>query len=233
MDPLFALVHSPIVGPLTWQPVATELRRRGADAIVPTLRDIGPDGGPYWRQHATAAAHALAAVTADCPLFLIAHSGAGQLLPHVRQRLMQPVAAYLFVDAGLPQDGTSRLDEMAQNDTAFAARFTPFLKGGGHYPTWGDDDLRPLISDETLRRGMIAEVQPRGLDYFTEPFPSLAEWADAPCAYLRFTPSYAAHAEAARRRGWPVREITAGHFHMLVDPATVAETLIALCNASG
>ncbi len=35
-----------------------------------------------------------------------------------------------------------------------------------------------------------------------------------------------APAARARERGWPVRRIPAGHFHMLVDPAIVAAALI-------
>ncbi len=36
---VFVLLHSPLVGPLTWGPVADELRRRGIEAIVPALRE--------------------------------------------------------------------------------------------------------------------------------------------------------------------------------------------------
>ena len=47
MDDYFVLIHSPLVGPLTWSLVAEDLRRRGIDALVPTLHD-DDTGLPYW-----------------------------------------------------------------------------------------------------------------------------------------------------------------------------------------
>jgi len=38
---------------------------------------------------------------------LVAHSGAGALLPLIGQRLPVPDSSYLFVDAGLPRSGSS------------------------------------------------------------------------------------------------------------------------------
>jgi hypothetical protein len=35
-------------------------------------------------------------------------------------------------------------------------------------------------------------------------------------------------AERARLAGWPVRQLAAGHFHQLVDPAAVADALVDL-----
>ncbi|MCC6189186.1 MAG: alpha/beta hydrolase, partial [Anaerolineales bacterium] len=97
----FALIHSPLASPLTWQPAAAALRRHGHAAYVPDLRDA-PGGGPYWEQHARSAAEQLAGPAAEAPLVLAAHSGAGALLPAIRRALGQAVAGYVFVDAGLP-----------------------------------------------------------------------------------------------------------------------------------
>jgi pimeloyl-ACP methyl ester carboxylesterase len=228
MEPLFVLVHSPLVGPTTWQTVADVLRRRGMDAIVPTLRDAGA-GQPYWRQHAESAAQALADIPADRPLVLVGHSGAGTLLPLIRQRLPHPVAAYLFVDAGLPLDGMSRLGEMEARGSAFGAQLRADLEAGRKYPEWTDEMLRPTIPNDDLRRGIAAELQPRGLDFFIEPFPPLAAWPDAPCACVQFTASYDAAIAEARERGWPIRTFdNAGHFYMLVDPEGVTDAMLAL-----
>src|SRR6478672_5599041 len=114
----FGLIHSPLVGPLTWGPVAEALAARGARAVVPDLR--APTAGPpYWAAHAAAAAARLA--EAPEPLFLVGHSGAGALLPAIRQALGRPVAGYIFVDADPPQDGRSRLARFG--DPAGAAAF--------------------------------------------------------------------------------------------------------------
>lgn len=228
MDALFALIHSPLVGPTTWQPVAKELRRRGMTAIVPTLSDAG-SGPPYWQQHAESAARGFATVPADRPLVLVGHSGAGTLLPLIRQRLPQPVATYLFVDAGLPLDGMSRLGEMEAHSSTFGTQLRADLEAGRTYPEWTDEMLRPIIPDNRLRQAIVTELQPRGLDFFTEPFPPLSGWPDAPCACIKFTDSYDPAIAAARQRGWPIRAFdNAGHFHMLVDPEGVTDALIEM-----
>ncbi|MHB8644397.1 MAG: hypothetical protein ACYDAR_01255 [Thermomicrobiales bacterium] len=225
---IFVLVHSPLCGPLTWAPVAEQLRQRGIEAIVPTPHDTEGGAAPYWRQQTRSVAAALARIPTERSLVLVGHSGAGSLLPAIRQMTPHPVAAYFFVDAGLPHGGTSRLDEMESNAPEFAAQFRRNLASGGRYPTWGDADLAPIIPDDGLRRGMIAELQPRSLAFFTEPFPPLAHWPDAPCAYVRFTASYPASVAHARHEGWPFRAFDAGHFHMLVDPVAVTDALIDL-----
>jgi hypothetical protein len=52
--PAFVLIHSPLVGPFTWSPLADQLRKRRFDVIVPTLSDGGNAKLPYWKQHADA-----------------------------------------------------------------------------------------------------------------------------------------------------------------------------------
>lgn len=53
-------------------------------------------------------------------------------------------------------------------------------------------------------------------------------WPDAPCAYIGLSEGYDGATRAARHSGWPYWEFDAGHFHMLVDPAAVAEALLQL-----
>lgn len=231
MQALFALVHSPLVGPSTWSLVAERLRQAGSGAVVPVLHDSEGVAVPYWRQHAESAARALATVPADRPLVLVGHSGAGPLLPAIAQAGRRPIAAYLFVDAGLPHGGLSRLDEMAVNDPELAARLRRHLAAGGRFPTWGDADLREVIPDSRLRQGLLAELRPRPLAFFAEPLPQVAGWPDAPCGYLRFSPAYARPAAEAERRGWPYRAFDAGHFHLLVDPAAIADAFSELAQS--
>ena len=57
----FALVHSPLVGPTTWSPVARELKRRGREAVVPSLLGVADAAAPQWR-HVPDAVQATTAV---------------------------------------------------------------------------------------------------------------------------------------------------------------------------
>jgi hypothetical protein len=71
-------------------------------------------------------------------------------------------------------------------------------------------------------------VQPRSGSYFEEVMPEVSGWPDAPVGYLLFTEGYLPFLEQAQRAGWPNRALSAGHFHLLVDPAAVAAALVEL-----
>lgn len=228
----FVLVHSPLVGPLTWSLVAEELRQRGYDVRVPALHDSPASQEPFWKQHAESVSSFLVDLPQTTPVILVAHSGVGPLLPAIRQRITNPVAAYVFVDAGIPRDGASRLDLMNSEDPDWASEFQKELERGERFPTWSFDDLREIIPDASLRRQMVAELQPRGLGFFTEPIPVFAGWPDAPCIYIQFSAPYERPAAEARQAGWPIYKLDAGHFHMLVDPVAVTDIMIEAVRTS-
>jgi hypothetical protein len=138
------------------------------------------------------------------------------------------VSAYLFVDAGLPEDGGSRLDLLRDELPEMAVEFEKLLAAGGRYPTWTDADLAPLIPDSHVRAGVLAELHPRGGSFWTEPLSVPAGWPNAPCAYLQLSDGYDVPAARAQSLGWPLTRIDAAHFHMLVDPAAVANAMLGL-----
>jgi pimeloyl-ACP methyl ester carboxylesterase len=223
-----ALIHSPLVGPFTWGPVAGALQRQGLQVVVPPLHVEGDARMPYWERYAAAAARGLESAGPDQPVILAGHSGAGRLLPAIRQKARCRVAAYVFVDAGIPRDGASYLDLLALESAEFAGRFRQALASGGRFPTWDDEALSEVIPDADRRRRLLAELNPQPLAYFDEPIPVFPGWPDAPCAYLHFSPIYDVYAAQARRSGWAYRQLEAGHFHMLVDPEAVAGTLLEM-----
>ena len=222
----YVLIHSPLVGPLTWRPVYQEMTGRGIQAITPTLIDNSNSGIPFWTQHAESIAQNLRGLSLAYRLVLVGHSGAGPLLPVIRQFLNHPIEAYIFVDAGVPVNGLSRLDLMKSEDPDWAAPFEKTLLQGQLYPTWSADDLQDIIPDKDLRDKLVAEIKPRSMAFFSEPIPVFDGWPDAPCAYIKFSAAYDKVMERAREAGWPVRELNAGHFHMLVNPAMVADMLL-------
>lgn len=229
-DSVYVLIHSPLVGPLTWTPVAGEMRQRGLDVLVPHLEDSPDSKDPFWKQHADSVSRSMTDVPEGSHLILVAHSGAGPLLPVIRKSIPNPVHAYVFVDAGIPQDGATRLELMKYEDPAWTAQFQQELESGERFPNWSFTDLQEVIPNETLRRQMVAELHPRGLDFFNERIPVFEGWPDAPCVYIQFSSMYQKPAALARQNGWPTEELTAGHFHMLVDPAAVADKLIDAVN---
>jgi pimeloyl-ACP methyl ester carboxylesterase len=223
---LYVLIHSPLIGPLTWRLVAQEMQQRAIDVLVPRLRDSPASKEPYWQQHARAVSEDLAQTLKDIPVTLVAHSGSGPLLPAIRQAVPNPVHACVFVDAGIPRPGASRLDLMKSEDPEWAAQFQEELERGRRFPTWSMEELKDVIPDQSLRRQMVAELRPRGLDFFTEPIPVFEGWPDAPCVYIQFSAPYRRPAAHARQTGWPTYEMEAGHFNMLVDPRAVTDLIL-------
>jgi len=229
---LFVLIHSPLVGPLTWSLVADELQRRGIQVVVPTLLTDPKVGLPYWKQHVNAVARALEPVSLDQPLILVGHSGAGVLLPAIRQITDRLVTAYILVDADIPKNGASRLDLFESPEAADQFRQAA---SNGLLPTWSEDALRQVIEDVGLRQRFVAELRPLLLAVYEEPIPVFKGWPDAPCGYLRFmsTSSYEESGRQAQHKSWAYVEIEGRHFHMLVDPQTVIHALVSLVERMG
>lgn len=223
---IYVLIHSPLVGGLTWSLVAEQMRQRGLHAVVPEMNDSPNSSEPYWKQHVESIAASLADLDFETPLTFVAHSGAGPLIPAIRQAVANPVHAYVFVDAGIPQNGASRLELMKSEDSDWAQEFEDYLKGGGQFPNWTSADLSAILPDPNLRKQLVAELRPRKLDFFSEPLPVFDGWPDAPCAFILFSPPYQRAEVQAREMGWLTYNLEAGHFHMLVDAEAVTDLIV-------
>ena len=233
----YALIHSPLVGPFTWELVYRSMTDGGVKAIIPTLLDDPNSTLPYWQQHADSVARDLAQISKRDNLVLVAHSGAGPLLPAIHHRLTHSICAYVFVDAGIPTGGLSRIELMKLEDQEWAEQFHEALLNGEQFPTWTEDDLHEIIPDRESRQELVAGIQPRSLPFFTESIPVYDDWPDAPCAYIKFSQAYDWDAVQAKQMGWRVYELESGHFHMLVEPLVVADLIVEsvknLLDASG
>lgn len=222
--PAFVLVHSPLVGPYTWKLVGKALSHRGYAVATPELRSPAGATEPYWQLHTAVVANAAHTLPAASPLVIVAHSGAGALVPSSVDALRDRVAAAIFVDAGLPHPGRSRLETF--EDAAMARQWRESARAGMLRPPWSDADLRPIVPANDVRAAFLADIEPSALETYTEPMSPSAMPADVTCAYLLFSPAYRPHFEQARRLSWPARDLPGNHFHMLVDPEAVATTLI-------
>jgi hypothetical protein len=233
LEATFVLVHSPLVGPLTWSLVAAELRERNTKTLLSKLNDEGGGDRPYWHRHAESATRGTEALGPEAAIVLVGHSGAGPLLPAIRERIAHRVVGYVFVDAGFPLDGRSRLELMDEEDAEFARQLREHLTVGGRFPTWSEEDLGTVLPNARLRRALVEELRPRDLAFFSEPIPVFAGWPDAAYGYLRLSAAYDGPFRRARATGWPCRELDGGHFQMLVEPATVATAILALVEEMG
>lgn len=227
MQRLFVLVHSPVVGSVTWQGVADRLRARGERVAVPDLTPALRGGPPY--VDAQAAIVQRSAGTE--PAILVGHSAAGPLLPALGARL--EAAGYVFVDASLPTPGRSWMDTAPGG---LAGRLVAMEDDGWLPPWpqwWGDDVLAELVPDENVRRRFVADCAPLPLAMFRERRPEITGWPDAACAYLALSDGYAIDLQRARSLGWPAAELRSHHLAMVTDPDAVADGIRALAGQWG
>jgi hypothetical protein len=230
---VFVLVHSPSVGPATWQPVAERLSSAGHQALVPSLLDVGDGGPPYWPRVVAAVQAGLAGLTENQPVVLVVHSNAGVFAPVLVDGLSQPVTSCIFADATVPA---------ATGSTPLAEdEFLPFLRGlagpDGRLPRWTDwwseEDVAPMFPDDQVRQAVAAEQPRLPLAYYQEQVPAPAGWDRGRGGYLLFSPPYGEQADLARTRGWPVRTTEGEHLHQVVDPEAVSVALLDLAHSPG
>jgi pimeloyl-ACP methyl ester carboxylesterase len=225
-DPVFVLVHSPLLGPTSWSPVASELEGGGREALIPSLSGVADAPAPRWRHSVKAVRGALARIAR--PVVLVAHSGAGPLLPSIANAASAEVAALLFVDASVPPaSGEAPLAPPEFLDQLRA------LSTEGMLPPWsswfGEEAMRKLVPDRAVREALEQEMPRLPLAYFEDVVPAPERWSERPCAFLLLTEAYRESADDARSRGWPVAEIGGSqHLAPVTDPIAVTKMLLDL-----
>ena len=145
------LVHPPLLGPAVLAPLATELRRRGAEVSVPDLRGaVAAARG--WPGRWTAAA----AGTGPADVVL-GFSGAGVTLPAVSAAV--GAQRVVWVDALMPPRAGGTLP-----DEEFRQRIAPFVADGRIADSttwWGEDVFDGLVPDPALRAARATCSSPR------------------------------------------------------------------------
>jgi pimeloyl-ACP methyl ester carboxylesterase len=227
-EPAFVLVHSPLVGPTSWLPVARELERRGRVAVIPSLLGVAEAREPRWR-HVPQAVH-VATSHLQQRVVLVGHSGAGLLLPVIADALAGEVAAMVFVDSRLPPPGGRLLLGAPASMDQLRAMATD-----GLLPTWsrwfGAEMMRELVPNEGLRAELEAEMPRLPLSYFEAAVPLPDAWGKRyPCAYLLLSATpYGESAAEARAYRWPVIDIDGvQHLAIATNPTRVTNALLDL-----
>lgn len=215
------LIHSPFLGPATWQPTARVLAGRGRHVRVADLSAVARSAPPYW----PAGRDAIVRTAADDPVVLVPHSNAGLLVPAVIEALGDQVRGVAFVDAALPGGGHRSTSEFLRGLATADGLLPPWTSW------WDEADVAVLFPDATLRAIVEAE-QPRvPLAYYDHPPPAPEGWAVPPCGYIWFAAPYDGEAAQAARCGWPTAHVPGGHLHMLIDPAAVAAAVLEMSAA--
>lgn len=241
MQVAFVLVHSPLVGPLTWEPVAERLRQAGRVVVVPSLAGATDERPPYYRRLAARVADEVVGACAGMRITLAGHSGAGALLPTIAEAIAgrgedgaapgedgaEPgtVCGAIFVDAILPHPGQTWFETAP----ASLGEHLVGLARDGRLPPWNEwfpaEAVAALLPDAGLRERFVADVPELPLAYLYETAPQVACWPPARCAYLRLSEPYDEFADEADRLGWTVRREDSDHLAMLTQPDRMAGIL--------
>lgn len=224
---MLALIHSPLVGSLTWQRCAEVLRGRGHHVVMPSLGGILASAhGLYYRALGGRVAEEISAARPDATVVLVAHSGAGSLVPAIVDAMHMGVSGIVLVDAVLPHDGATFL-EVAPPAVAEQLRG---MAHDGMLPPWNrwfpPESLEALVPDASLRSRFVADLPERlPLAFVEERAPVTDRWSSVPCGYLRLSGPYDDAAAKAERRGWTTVRLEADHLAMLTRPDEIALAL--------
>ncbi|MDJ1130701.1 hypothetical protein [Streptomyces iconiensis] len=231
--PELVLVHSPLTGPGTWQPVAEVLRQHGRKVSLPSLTTALTAGGPYYPALVSAAAGQARLGEQGAPVVLVGHSGAGPLLPALARSAARArtVAGTVYADAQLPHPGRSWLEEAPPE----LAEQIAGLAAGGQLPPWNTwfpaDVIAHELPDPAVRDRFLAEIPRVPLAYLGERAPEAATDPDhARTAYLRLSGQYEAMAVRAEANGHRVLRRTSHHLGLVTDPEGTAVALEKLAD---
>jgi hypothetical protein len=222
MQARFLLVHSPLVGCGTWEPVARDLAADGYAVTVPDLASAVTAGPPYHQRQAR--------VIADCadgrPVIIIGHSRAGPLLATAGAMLEGTVVRYIIVDGRLPSPGRSWMQTVTPG---FANQLREMADPLGRLPPWsrwfGEEELAALLPDRVVRQRFANGCPRLPLAMLEEDYPPAPGWPDAPGGYLQLSEANEGEAARARELGWPVRQLPSHHLALLTEPGPVAREL--------
>ncbi|WP_460546211.1 alpha/beta fold hydrolase [Glycomyces halotolerans] len=223
------LVHSPLTGPSVWDGVADSLRRGGRRVSVPSFADVFASGPPYHDAVAESVGRQITEAAPSGAVVLVAHSGAGALLPTIAEAVPQAAGA-VFVDALLPHPGESWLEsvlpEMREHLLGLAE--------DGVLPKWSDwfgpEVTAQLLPDADIRERFVEELPRIPLAYLEETTPESEVWPPPRCAYVRLSEVYRDYAAEAERMGWPVRHLDGDHLAIMTRPDETAALLTEILN---
>lgn len=229
MTALIVLLHSPLVGPACWSMLAPALRARGHRVLAPDLTRAMRGGPSYHGAIANMAGDAIRSEAADEPALVVAHSGAGAVLPAIACTCA--VRAAVFLDAGLPHPGKSWFETAPRE---LAAKLRGHARHGKVPPWhrwWPRETLAAMLPDERMRLALTSELSAVPLAYLEEPAPDAAIPAHVCCAFARMSEAYEAEARRAEELGWKVSRMHLHHLAMLTHAEMVADVLRDLTKA--
>lgn len=222
--PVLLLLHSPLLGPSSWERVADVARSRGISAAVPDLTDVARASPPMWRTYLGAAVRA--AEDTDGPLVVAGHSGAGVFLPLVFDSLRDRVSGLVFVDSVVPpSEGAFRTSSQMRDLVASKnvdGVLLPWIEW------WPSEIIERLLPDPRDREMLGRDVPRLATSLYEESVPMPDGWSNAPCGYLHLSSPYDEEREEAEHRGWPTVRFDGSHLSIVTEADRVLDAISEL-----
>jgi pimeloyl-ACP methyl ester carboxylesterase len=220
MGPALLLIHSPFLGPATWQSTARALQGRHRRVHVPSLLAVATSPAPYW----PAGVESIVRSAADEPVVLVAHSNAGLYVPAVVEALDEQARGVVFVDAALPSAGHYTNRDFLRTLATADGMLPPWTSW------WDEVDVDALFPGAQVRAEVEAEQPRMPLAYYDHLPPAPHEWTMPSVGYIWFGEPYDKGAAEATLRGWPTVHLPGNHLHMLTDPNAVATAVVDMAS---
>ncbi len=226
----FVLIPSYLLGPETWHGVGEVLGRLGYSSVIASTTTTTPRDADHigpWVDHVVDEV----VNEAEGPLVLVAHSASCPRLPLVAKRLLDrghEVHTIIAVNGRIPWvDGQSPVEA----DPPLRDLLDGMVRPNDYLPPWHrwwGSMILDMVPSEEVRKRIFSEAKavPRALfDQGIEvpTLPSHIQWAFLATGKM-YEPAY----ERAKEAGWRVARLDGEHLHIVVDPITVAGTLLSL-----
>lgn len=204
------IIHSPLVGPSTVQPLAAAMEALGWTTTVPDLRSAIASPARFGEGAASAVD------TAD---IIIGHSGAGAFLPAVAAATRAATA--MFIDAVVPPSEplftpSARLLQLLDTLPIVEGLLPPW------HEWWPAGLMVELVPDMSLRRRITAEIPQVPRSFYDEAVAVPRGWWRRPAAYLQLSSAYADERTQADAWGWPTSQLAGRHLDVCVLPDLIA-----------
>jgi pimeloyl-ACP methyl ester carboxylesterase len=229
----FVLVHGGWHGGWCWREVARRLRALGHDVFTPTMTGLGErvhllSAGVNLDTHVTDVANVIDFEDLDS-VVLVGHSYGGMVITGVADRLASRIGALVYLDAFLPEDGTSLIDLTTQE-------FRDFLTSGA-----ADHGglLSPAIPaqgfsvNEADRDWVDAKCTPHPFASFLQRPSLTGAWKTVPSKTYVYCDGWSPNPFAALRDrlaadpAWTLSTAPCGHDIMIDMPEELAAILLS------
>jgi pimeloyl-ACP methyl ester carboxylesterase len=229
----FVLIHGAWHGSWCWKRVRRLLQERGHDVFTPTLTGIGE------RAHLLSAEVDLETHIADVinllrweelsDVVLCGHSYAGGVVTGVADRVPERIAALIYLDAFILQDGECVYDVLGEGPRQVQIDATARIGQGWKVPPIPAEvfNVNPLdrrwVDRQCTWHPAAAFRQKLSLRHEALPVGDISYVVAGDFPDTPFGP----FADLARSRGWRTSALPCGHDMMLDLPEEVADLLLA------